>query len=288
MKISLCFILIYFNYFKIVTSDNCFKGLCIPSQYDKTMKPKIDNPYEQNEDYAEYYYEYEYETNFTNRILVDFEKIQILDINEKDHTITLKLSLTMWWQEPRLTILPNATQEAINIYLPKEFTDELWLPDAYIENVHKINKFNFIHDFETFYHILSSNDSWIWYRNEVEIVIFCRMTFESYPMDEQICYFLIGSSTCIDSSGQFFELSKSLYKFNTTQQLALKGYRFQINQLPEYKKFSNDSYCYSKNQITGFELKFQHNFWKYLISYYIPSGILVIFSWVSAIIIPFS
>ena len=37
-----------------------------------------------------------------------------------------------------------------------------------------------------------------------------------------------------------------------------------------------------QNQRTGFELKFQHNFWKYLISYYIPSGILVIFSWVSA------
>ena len=27
MKISLCFILIYFNYYKIVTSNNCFKGL---------------------------------------------------------------------------------------------------------------------------------------------------------------------------------------------------------------------------------------------------------------------
>ena len=34
-------------------------------------------------------------------------------------------------------------------------------------------------------------------------------------------------------------------------------------------------------QRTGFEIKFQHSFSKYLMNYYIPSGILVVFSWVS-------
>ena len=34
-------------------------------------------------------------------------------------------------------------------------------------------------------------------------------------------------------------------------------------------------------QRTGFELKFQRVYERYLMSYYIPSGILVILSWVS-------
>ena len=59
MKISLSFILIYFSYFKFITSDNCFKSLCIPSGYDKTIKP----------DYIpeEYYYDNYYDTERLNQ-----------------------------------------------------------------------------------------------------------------------------------------------------------------------------------------------------------------------------
>ena len=91
--------------------------------------------------------------SYTNEIKVDFEDIQILGINEKENTIKLKLSLSLWWVDLRITIFPNATKEEKayvgDVYLPKEFTYDLWLPDAYIENVHKINKFNFIQDYQT-------------------------------------------------------------------------------------------------------------------------------------------
>ena len=97
MKIFVCFILIYFSFFKLATSDKCFKSVCIPSGYDKTEKPNIE-------------YEQDYTVNFSNVILVDFENIKILGINEKESTITLKLSLLLWWEEPRLTISPNATK----------------------------------------------------------------------------------------------------------------------------------------------------------------------------------
>ena len=101
MKILLCFILIFFSYFKLATADNCFKSICIPSGYDKTAKPEIN--YEQDES-----------LNFTNKIEVDFVNIQIVGMNEKQSTITLKLSLWLWWEEPRITILPNTTQDEID------------------------------------------------------------------------------------------------------------------------------------------------------------------------------
>ena len=156
----------------------------------------------------------------------------------------------------------------------------------YIDNVHKINKFNLIHDYQTFnYWLTGSNESWLGYKNEVEIDILCKMTFESYPLDEQICYFLIGSAAYFEYSGQLFTGDWIMY--NTSQQVTSQGYKFEINPLPEFKKLSLDygyetQYGYSLHyQRTGFEIKFQHNFWKYLMNYYIPSGILVIFSWVS-------
>ena len=273
MKIPMCFTLLILNHFKVATSDNCFKSICIPSGYDKTAKPEIN--YEQDES-----------LNFTNKIEVDFVNIQIVGMNERQSTITLKLSLWLWWEEPRITILPNTTQDEIDylkdsgIYVPKEFINNLWLPDAYIENVHRINKFNLIHEYQTFYFkIYDDDESWFAYQNEVEIDMFCRMVFESYPLDEQICYFPIGSPKHLENSGQFFE--HDWIKFNSSQQVALQGYRLEINPLPKDEKLFFDP-AYDKHyQRTGFEIKFQHSFWKYLMSYYIPSGTLVIFSWVS-------
>ena len=46
--------------------------------------------------------------------MVDFENILILGINEKESTISLKLSLSLWWKEPRLTISSNATKDEID------------------------------------------------------------------------------------------------------------------------------------------------------------------------------
>ena len=83
----------------------------------------------------------------------------------------------------------------------------------------------------------------------------------------------------LENSGQFFE--HDWIKFNSSEQVALQGYRIEINPLPEHKKLSFDSGDFLHYQRTGFEIKFQHSFSKYLMNYYIPSGILVVFSWVS-------
>ena len=152
MKVPLYLLLVYFSYFKLAISENCFKAICIPSEYDKTAQPIIE-------------YEQTYEVNFTNIILVDFENILILRINEKESTITLKLSFSLWWVEPRLTKLPEATQKEkddlidAGYYLPKEFTNDLWLPDAYIENVTKINKFNLIREYQALYYLYDYDEN---------------------------------------------------------------------------------------------------------------------------------
>ena len=219
-------------------------------------------------------------------IEVDLENIQILNINENEHTITLKLKMVLSWVEPRLIRSPNATVENFDLMdkwdmdkgyeLPEEFTKRLWLPDAYIENVHKISKFNLIRNYESISYYYQDwkkgkdeNKHGLVYRNEFEIVIFCNMIFESYPMDQQTCYFRLGSSLPLLTSEQGYGLTN--LQFNTSDQIALQDYWYEIK---EYKKNDIDI------QRIGFELKFQHKLIPFINNYYIPSGSLVILSWV--------
>ena len=263
MKATKNLVLIYLCCFNHVASDDCFKSICIPSEYDKLIKPAKT-----------------VENVTIAGIGVDLENIQLLNINENEHTVTLKLKMSLTWEEPRLMISPNATIENFDFMddvaydLPKEFTTNLWLPDAYTENVHKITKFNLIRDYESIVYWQGNDTHYLTYRNEVEIVMFCKMIFESYPMDQQSCDFLLGSSSSLLISGQLFELTN--LQFNTSEQMVLLDYSYQIIELPEYKKYSEED----DTQRTGFQLKFQHNLVTFLTNYYIPSGILVILSWV--------
>ena len=267
MKNFLSCAILYFCHFNYVTSNStCYRSICIPSGYNKLIKPPLYND----------------ETH--NDIEVRLYFIYILGVNENEGTITLKMNLEISWIESRI-IAPNSTKEEDYIALPKEFIDHLWLPDAYIENVHKIYKYNLIHDFEEFYYGIYNNDSWITYEVDVEIIMFCKMNFESYPMDEQVCHFLLGSYSSIEKTGQWFEVL--FIYFNASQQVTLLDYEFEVNILPE--DVQNVTLAdWGTYQRTGFEIKFRRKLGGCLMTYYIPSGILVILSWVRMILQKFS
>ena len=159
--------------------------------------------------------------------------------------------------------------------------DHLWLPDAYIYNVKEIKRYNLVHDYEEFYFAIRNNENLFTYDIDVEIVFFCEMIFDSYPMDIQICHLLFGSYSGIEKSKQRYKLG--ILHFNTSQQVALLDYEFKVNNLSENLEYWTDHKIpnWGTFQRTGFELKFQRVYERYLMSYYIPSGILVILSWVS-------
>ena len=93
--------------------------------------------------------------NATTEVFVRFRDIQILNIDEHNSRITLKLAIVMFWHDSRILI--SGTSEDIKlinglIVLPKEFVNLLWLPDAYIPDVYTINKYRFLREFEAFYY----------------------------------------------------------------------------------------------------------------------------------------
>ena len=102
------------------------------------------------------------------------------------------------------------------------------------------------------------------------------MNFESYPLDKHICYFTLGSLTSLATSNQNFTLG--ILNFEPSAQVTALDYYVQVNELPYSKQIKVDGGIVK--QRTGFEIQLDRNIMSYLIDYYIPSGILVVASWV--------
>ena len=268
---------------QVVTTNECFNDLvCIPSGYKRHIRPPPKNG--------------------TTNIKVEFEKIQILNIDENEGTITIKFSLASVWSDPRIFVSPNATDEDKKritttrktgylelIDLPRYFKNRLWLPNPYIANAHKINKYKVHDDFDVLYYGLYGNMTRLSHRIELETIIFCKMNFDSYPMDKHSCYFTLGSYAFLKQSGQHFTLAdyktRASIQFNNSDQVAQLDFEIiDVKELPKGMKNCWDNYGMS--QRTGFEIKFQRKFQRYIDAYYFPSGILVVLSWVSNFLLP--
>ena len=104
-----CIIIYLFYHFNFVTSDTCFGPICIPSGYNKLIKPPL-------------------AINETYRLIeIDFVFLQILNVDENEDTVTIKCTLEITWRESRIIISNNVTKEEAEsmktnyIPLPKEF-----------------------------------------------------------------------------------------------------------------------------------------------------------------------
>ena len=219
-----CIFIIYLYHFNTATSKTCYRSLCILSGYNKLCKPPLNIL-----------------TDKFNNIQVFINNLQILRVDENENTLTLKLQVEIVWNEPRLTLLPNVTEKEMEHIenegydLPKEFMDHLWLPDTYVYNVHKIEKYNFIRHFEYLWYWQENNQNWIGYETEVKIVIFCKMIFDDYPIDEQVCYFLLGSPSDLASGHQLYKLQN--IHFNASDQVTLLTYKIEVDKLSENMQF---------------------------------------------------
>jgi hypothetical protein len=102
------------------------------------------------------------------------------------------------------------------------------------------------------------------------------MRFEKYPLDAQVCLFKVGSYSQDDTSMKF---SNRLLAYDNSGQNAILDYSVEIVPLDE-KDTVNMWNSIGNYSMTGFELRLKRNILKYLINYYLPSGLFVIVSWV--------
>ena len=79
---------------------------------------------------------------------------------------------------------PNIT------HLHQSFLKLLWIPDIFIDDVKKIKKYRLNNDYEG---IIYWGDKYLVYYAVIEVVMYCPMVFEDYPLDSQICHFMLQS-----------------------------------------------------------------------------------------------
>ena len=128
------------------------------------------------------------------------------------------------------------------------------------------------------------NGNEILYNHEIQITFWCPMRFQNFPLDDQLCKFQLGSYAYDNTKMKFSSASLS---YNGNLQNKILDYKIELKHLkPEDSHFV---WLYMGNySLTGFEIILKRNSLKYLVNYYLPSGLFVVVSWVSLQKIPTS
>ncbi|XP_023327258.1 glycine receptor subunit alpha-2 [Eurytemora carolleeae] len=251
---------------QLSTSANskfCAKGqsICIPEDYSKFDPPN--------------------DTQTVVNVGIDIKDIP--KINDKDFSVTLNAFFVVRWQDKRLVmdkekIILNLGEEA-ETWIPVDvsFIKEFWLPDAEILNLKEFKTLDVLSKLEGLW---LNTDLEIMYAVATRITFICPMTFNSFPLDVQICHFQVGSFN-YDNTKMVFN---DEFIADETKIRSVLDYSIHIDKLPEDKQ--NYMALTGNFSVAGFQLTLKRKVSHYIITCYLPSGMFVIVSWISFLIPP--
>ena len=236
----------------------CVSGFCLPDHYEKLEPPTTDS---------------------FNTVFIEMDIMDVLQVNDKEFSVTLTMYFTVRWVEPRL--INNNTNVDPGKWTPidLQFLHHLWVPNIFIYDLRSFMALNVLQKLAGVW-ILGGNE--VNYNQATSVTFLCPMRFDLYPLDSHICKFRVGS-TNLDMTRMMFAEAKVQYKEETRN--TILDYIVQIQNLNErdrilpYGDLGNFS-------ITGIEMKFTRHKLKYLYVYYLPSGLFVVVSWASFLIPP--
>ena len=154
--------------------------VCIPEGYDSFALPRDD---------------------VTNLINIRMDVDEVLEINEKENTITFSGYFNVDWNENRL-VLDESFQNEGSVLKPVEIDilEDLWKPNVFIYN---LMSFEVITVLSPLSGVWISGTKNVLYSQAVRIKLLCPMTFSSFPFDRQVCKFRAGSYSYKDSKMRF-------------------------------------------------------------------------------------
>lgn len=216
-----------------------------------------------------------------NFIKIGFEISDVLSINDKDYSITFGLYFSVEWVEPRLNLSSDVWGHSGDSLVPVnlELMKNLWIPNIFIYN---LKSFRTIDVLSKLAGLWIDAKKRIYYSQATHITFICPMVFDAFPLDTQICKFQVGSYS-YDMSRMEFDVSTLGY-IQKTQSIIL-DYAINIKKLkPNDQIF--DSGALGNFSLAGFEMTLERHFTSYIITYYLPSGLFVVVSWISFLIPP--
>ena len=203
------------------------------------------------------------------------------------------------WLEPRIegpAPDPDNPYVAVDI----KFINELWVPDIY---VYFLKRINVLTVFTKFAGLFIVNGNEILYSQETHITFWCPMRFNNFPLDKQVCKFKVatyielksrsnckGWKLCLwwhqddihSLSALLWWLSEKHYiglhnKVRSAIQLDYMHSCFQrLQALKPEDSFFEWTSINSNYSLTGYEMVLNRNSLKYIVNYYLPSGLFVL------------
>ena len=206
------------------TRMDCDDGLlisdhvCLPVQYDKRKAPDKDM-----------------------WIMTDFNFANFREVDDRKMTITFDILISYSWRDDRIN---REFPEGVHPINGKN-KDTIWRPEVYIEHVKRfeqrdwrnrmrLDQLQVFNDKEIspllFGYDFNANYSFVSYRKEAQVTLYCNFLFDDYPMDTQVCTFKLGSPQIDDQQMVGFKLA-----FNGTECLKHSGNGLNINSLQDFE-----------------------------------------------------
>ena len=226
-----------------------------------------------------------------NKMKIHIDIIEVLRINDKDYSITFACYFNVAWLDKRIYLGPdfgieqvgpgvNTTgrddvAESMNL----EFVKSLWLPNIFIYNLKTYKVIDVLSKLAGLW--LYANGQ-VLYSQATHITFICPMRFDKFPLDTQVCKFQVGSYSYEDRI-MTFETTNAGYSASKGGNSIALDYAITINGLSDADKvfIGGDLGNFS---LAGFEMVLQRYVSTYIITYYLPSGLFVIVSWISFLI----
>ncbi|XP_040566993.1 glycine receptor subunit alpha-2 [Lepeophtheirus salmonis] len=226
-----------------------------------------------------------------NHITVSIDIAEVLRINDKDYSITFSGYFNVKWQESRIELSPDFGEEVAgpgvnttnnpNIVVPMstEFVKDVWMPDIFIYSLKTYKVMDVLNKLAGLW---IGADKTILYSQATHITFICPMRFDKFPLDTQVCKFQVGSCSYDDTKMRFMTENAGYQSPKTANSIAL-DYDIQIKMLSkEDQVFLGGGL--GNFSLAGFELVLHRYVSTYIITYYLPSGLFVIVSWISFLI----
>ncbi|XP_039287207.1 gamma-aminobutyric acid receptor subunit beta isoform X13 [Nilaparvata lugens] len=197
--------------------------------------------------------------------------LSISSVSEVLMDFTLDFYFRQFWTDPRLAFRKRPGVETLSV--GSEFIKNIWVPDTF-----------FVNEKQSYFHIATTSNEFIRIHHSgsitrsirLTITASCPMNLQYFPMDRQLCHIEI------ESFG--YTMRDIRYIWNAGSKSV--GISNEV-QLPQFRVLGHRQRATEINLSTGnysrlaCEIQFVRSMGYYLIQIYIPSGLIVIISWVS-------
>jgi hypothetical protein len=129
-------------------------------------------------------------TNESLDVHVDSYIFEVSKVDDKELSMTIELYFDLLWQETRLVINETSLDwgPGDDLMGSTNFIPEMWVPDIQIFNCKQFYKRQIVTDVAG---LIFFKNKTVLYTVSAEVIISCPMKFSSYPLDHQLCKFMV-------------------------------------------------------------------------------------------------